>query len=80
MSVVWQTGRKVKVLQLSLLCFICLKLWAADCKYAPNVSKKREINYGTIYKYQAKTLNGSHTVNFNDYAGKSVLFINVATY
>lgn len=35
---------------------------------------------GTIYKYKAKTLNGSHTVNFSDYTGKSVLFINVATY
>uniref|UniRef100_A0A8C4HR70 Glutathione peroxidase n=1 Tax=Dicentrarchus labrax TaxID=13489 RepID=A0A8C4HR70_DICLA len=37
-------------------------------------------SYGTIYKYHAKTLNGSHTVNFSDYAGKSVLFVNVATY
>uniref|UniRef100_A0A3Q3GRT3 Glutathione peroxidase n=1 Tax=Labrus bergylta TaxID=56723 RepID=A0A3Q3GRT3_9LABR len=35
---------------------------------------------GTIYKHQAKTLNGSHTVNFSDYAGRVVLFINVATY
>uniref|UniRef100_A0A669DQF9 Uncharacterized protein n=1 Tax=Oreochromis niloticus TaxID=8128 RepID=A0A669DQF9_ORENI len=35
---------------------------------------------GTIYKYRAKTLNGSQTVNFSDYAGKAVLFVNVATY
>lgn len=35
---------------------------------------------GTIYNYHAKTLNNSHTVNFSDYKGKSVLFINVATY
>uniref|UniRef100_A0A672GGY1 Glutathione peroxidase n=1 Tax=Salarias fasciatus TaxID=181472 RepID=A0A672GGY1_SALFA len=35
---------------------------------------------GTIYKYKARTLNGSRTVNFSDYAGKSVLFVNVATY
>uniref|UniRef100_A0A3Q3B5G5 Uncharacterized protein n=1 Tax=Kryptolebias marmoratus TaxID=37003 RepID=A0A3Q3B5G5_KRYMA len=35
---------------------------------------------GTIYKYHAKTLNGSHTVNFTDYTGKCVLFVNVATY
>ncbi|CAN9514822.1 unnamed protein product [Ophioblennius macclurei] len=35
---------------------------------------------GTIYNYKAKTLNGSHTVNFSDYTGKSVLFVNVATY
>uniref|UniRef100_A0AAZ1X4U7 Glutathione peroxidase n=1 Tax=Oreochromis aureus TaxID=47969 RepID=A0AAZ1X4U7_OREAU len=26
---------------------------------------------GTIYKYRAKTLNGSQTVNFSDYAGKA---------
>uniref|UniRef100_A0A3Q0RUF4 Uncharacterized protein n=1 Tax=Amphilophus citrinellus TaxID=61819 RepID=A0A3Q0RUF4_AMPCI len=35
---------------------------------------------GTIYKYRAKTLNGSQTVNFSDYAGKAVLVVNVATY
>ncbi|KAM3613170.1 uncharacterized protein V6R79_021799 [Siganus canaliculatus] len=35
---------------------------------------------GTIYKYKARTLNGSRTVNFSDYAGKSVLVVNVATY
>uniref|UniRef100_A0A3P9BRF7 Glutathione peroxidase n=1 Tax=Maylandia zebra TaxID=106582 RepID=A0A3P9BRF7_9CICH len=35
---------------------------------------------GTIYKYRAKTLNGSQTVNFSNYAGKAVLFVNVATY
>uniref|UniRef100_A0A3B5AUC0 Uncharacterized protein n=1 Tax=Stegastes partitus TaxID=144197 RepID=A0A3B5AUC0_9TELE len=30
--------------------------------------------------YQARTLNGSCTVNLSDYRGKSVLFVNVATY
>uniref|UniRef100_A0A3P9NHR6 Uncharacterized protein n=1 Tax=Poecilia reticulata TaxID=8081 RepID=A0A3P9NHR6_POERE len=35
---------------------------------------------GTIYQYNARTLNGSRTVNFGDFAGKSVLFVNVATY
>lgn len=35
---------------------------------------------GTIYKYSARTVNGSHTVNFGDFAGKTVLFVNVATY
>uniref|UniRef100_A0A8C5NEZ5 Glutathione peroxidase 3 n=1 Tax=Gouania willdenowi TaxID=441366 RepID=A0A8C5NEZ5_GOUWI len=34
----------------------------------------------TIYKYQARTLNYSRLVNFSDYKGKSVLFVNVATY
>uniref|UniRef100_A0A8C2X6B6 Glutathione peroxidase n=1 Tax=Cyclopterus lumpus TaxID=8103 RepID=A0A8C2X6B6_CYCLU len=33
-----------------------------------------------ISPYSAKTLNGSHTVNLSDFKGKSVLFINVATY
>uniref|UniRef100_A0A3Q3WS64 Uncharacterized protein n=1 Tax=Mola mola TaxID=94237 RepID=A0A3Q3WS64_MOLML len=35
---------------------------------------------GTIYKYRAQALNGNRTVDFSDYAGKSVLFVNVATY
>uniref|UniRef100_A0A3P8T0X2 Glutathione peroxidase 3 n=1 Tax=Amphiprion percula TaxID=161767 RepID=A0A3P8T0X2_AMPPE len=35
---------------------------------------------GTLYKYQARTLNGSRTVNLSDYRGKSVLIVNVATY
>lgn len=35
---------------------------------------------GTIYKYYAKSLNSSRSVNFTDYAGKTVLFVNVATY
>uniref|UniRef100_A0A3B3U083 Glutathione peroxidase 3 n=1 Tax=Poecilia latipinna TaxID=48699 RepID=A0A3B3U083_9TELE len=35
---------------------------------------------GTIYQYNARTLNGSRIVNFSDFAGKSVLFVNVATY
>uniref|UniRef100_A0A3B5QBM9 Uncharacterized protein n=1 Tax=Xiphophorus maculatus TaxID=8083 RepID=A0A3B5QBM9_XIPMA len=35
---------------------------------------------GTIYQYNARTLNGSRVVNFGDFAGKTVLFVNVATY
>uniref|UniRef100_A0A3B5LRV8 Uncharacterized protein n=1 Tax=Xiphophorus couchianus TaxID=32473 RepID=A0A3B5LRV8_9TELE len=35
---------------------------------------------GTIYQYNARTLNGSRAVNFGDFAGKTVLFVNVATY
>lgn len=35
---------------------------------------------GTIYRYSAKTLNGSHTVKFCDYEGQTVLFVNTATY
>lgn len=57
---------------------------AADCEEItccdPSVQQCESPTDGTIYKYQAKTLNGSHTVNFSDFAGQSVLFINVATY
>ena len=35
---------------------------------------------GTIYSYRATTLNGSRTVSFSEYAGKTVLFVNVASY
>uniref|UniRef100_A0A3B4A562 Glutathione peroxidase 3 n=1 Tax=Periophthalmus magnuspinnatus TaxID=409849 RepID=A0A3B4A562_9GOBI len=35
---------------------------------------------GTIYRYQAKTLNGSQTVRLDSLRGRSVLFVNVATY
>uniref|UniRef100_A0A3Q2XJQ7 Uncharacterized protein n=1 Tax=Hippocampus comes TaxID=109280 RepID=A0A3Q2XJQ7_HIPCM len=35
---------------------------------------------GTIYQYQAKPLNGSRSINFSHFAGKTVLFVNVATY
>ncbi|XP_011234802.1 epididymal secretory glutathione peroxidase isoform X2 [Ailuropoda melanoleuca] len=35
---------------------------------------------GTIYEYEAFPLNGSEHVQFNQYTGKHVLFVNVATY
>lgn len=35
---------------------------------------------GTIYDYEARTLNGSHTVSLQSYRGRAVLFVNVATY
>lgn len=35
---------------------------------------------GTIYEYGALTLNGEEYIQFKQYAGKHVLFINVATY
>lgn len=34
----------------------------------------------TIYEYSAVTLNGKEHIQFNQYAGKPVLFVNVATY
>ncbi|XP_023396011.1 epididymal secretory glutathione peroxidase [Loxodonta africana] len=35
---------------------------------------------GTIYDYDALTLNGKEHIQFKKYAGKHVLFVNVATY
>lgn len=35
---------------------------------------------GTIYDYEALTLNGNEHIQFKQYAGKPVLFVNVATY
>lgn len=35
---------------------------------------------GTIYDYQAKTLNGSRPVSLSEYRGKTVLIVNVATF
>ncbi|XP_036044941.1 epididymal secretory glutathione peroxidase isoform X2 [Onychomys torridus] len=35
---------------------------------------------GTIYDYEALALNGKERIQFKQYAGKHVLFVNVATY
>ncbi|EPQ10339.1 Glutathione peroxidase 3 [Myotis brandtii] len=35
---------------------------------------------GTIYEYGALTLNGEEYIPFKQYAGKYVLFVNVASY
>lgn len=35
---------------------------------------------GTIYEYGAKTLDGGEYVQFQRYAGKHVLFVNVASF
>ncbi|XP_066217580.1 epididymal secretory glutathione peroxidase-like [Saccopteryx leptura] len=35
---------------------------------------------GTIYEYDAFTLNGKELISFKQYVGKHVLFVNVATY
>uniref|UniRef100_A0AAZ3SDF5 glutathione peroxidase n=1 Tax=Oncorhynchus tshawytscha TaxID=74940 RepID=A0AAZ3SDF5_ONCTS len=41
-----------------------------------NRKKKTKTN-GTIYNYNAKTLNGSRSVSLREYMGKTVLFVNV---
>ncbi|XP_027294570.1 epididymal secretory glutathione peroxidase isoform X1 [Cricetulus griseus] len=35
---------------------------------------------GTIYDYEALAINGKERIQFKQYAGKHVLFVNVATY
>ncbi|XP_039113517.1 epididymal secretory glutathione peroxidase isoform X2 [Hyaena hyaena] len=35
---------------------------------------------GTVYEYDALTLNGKEHIQFKQYAGKHLLFVNVATY
>ncbi|CAO2595361.1 Epididymal secretory glutathione peroxidase [Lemmus lemmus] len=35
---------------------------------------------GTIYDYETLSLNGKERIQFKQYAGKHVLFVNVATY
>ncbi|XP_048204278.1 epididymal secretory glutathione peroxidase-like [Perognathus longimembris pacificus] len=35
---------------------------------------------GTIYDYEAFSLNGDERIQFKRYAGKHVLFVNVATF
>ncbi|KAK5865025.1 hypothetical protein PBY51_016221 [Eleginops maclovinus] len=61
---------------LPLLLLGLLRPFTAGCP----LTQQCESTDGDIYRYQAKTLNDSRTVNFSDYRGTSVLFINVATY
>uniref|UniRef100_A0A3P9IYI1 Glutathione peroxidase n=1 Tax=Oryzias latipes TaxID=8090 RepID=A0A3P9IYI1_ORYLA len=63
----------------SCFCKFCLVL-VLFCYFTFVSLKCDSFTDGSIYKYHAKTLNGSQTVNFSDYIGKSVLFVNVATY
>uniref|UniRef100_A0A3B4U3V4 Glutathione peroxidase n=1 Tax=Seriola dumerili TaxID=41447 RepID=A0A3B4U3V4_SERDU len=71
------------VLQFLLSCIVDIMLVKTNitcfdlCLYPQRCDSSTD---GNIYKYQAKTLNGSRTVNFSEYAGKSVLIVNVATY
>ncbi|CAB1324819.1 unnamed protein product [Coregonus sp. 'balchen'] len=54
-----------------------LKPWAAGDSLSQVCDPSKD---GTIYNYKAKTLNGSRSVSLSDYMGKTVLFVNVATY
>lgn len=49
----------------------CLCLYNQFCDSTTN---------GTIYDYSAQVLNGPLKVDFSDFRGKLVLFVNVATY
>uniref|UniRef100_A0A3Q2CZ65 Glutathione peroxidase 3 n=1 Tax=Cyprinodon variegatus TaxID=28743 RepID=A0A3Q2CZ65_CYPVA len=62
----------------SCLLYLCFFFYVCFCLLEPQSLCDRSTE-GTIYKYQARTLNGS-LVSFGDFAGKTILFINVATY
>ncbi|MPC12003.1 hypothetical protein E2C01_004680 [Portunus trituberculatus] len=49
---------------------------------ASTITSRRECGEveGDFYQFSAKTLNGSHTVAFEEYRGKVVMVVNVATY
>uniref|UniRef100_A0A3B3DCM7 Uncharacterized protein n=1 Tax=Oryzias melastigma TaxID=30732 RepID=A0A3B3DCM7_ORYME len=71
------TMRKIDYLVCLFFILFNQKTGSEYIMYCDKDKKSRAV---VIHKYHAKTLNGSHTVNFSDYAGKSVLFVNVATY
>lgn len=54
-------------------------LWSHGMFLAPQVKCYNSVQ-GTIYDYGALTLDGDEYVPFRNYAGKMVLFVNVATY
>ncbi|KAK8387962.1 hypothetical protein O3P69_020102 [Scylla paramamosain] len=49
---------------------------------ASTITSRRECGEveGDFYQFSAKTLNDSHTVAFEEYRGKVVMVVNVATY
>ncbi|XP_032740980.1 epididymal secretory glutathione peroxidase isoform X2 [Rattus rattus] len=59
-------------------------LLASYVQTTPRLEKMKMDCYkdvkGTIYNYEALSLNGKERIPFKQYAGKHVLFVNVATY
>lgn len=53
--------------------------WSHWMLLAPQVKCYGSVQ-GTIYDYGALTIDGDEYVPFRKYAGKMVLFVNVATY
>jgi hypothetical protein len=76
LSPCWQssmTGRWRNVLNVSTLTapFFHLLLFQTDCHGGMS---------GTIYEYGALTIDGEEYIPFKQYAGKYILFVNVASY
>ncbi|XP_016076100.1 PREDICTED: epididymal secretory glutathione peroxidase-like [Miniopterus natalensis] len=69
--------------QLRASCLIPLLL-AGFVQTHPKLEKMKMDCYkdvkGTIYEYDALSLDGKERISFKQYAGKHVLFVNVATY
>ncbi|XP_075827179.1 epididymal secretory glutathione peroxidase isoform X1 [Microtus pennsylvanicus] len=70
-------------MQLKVFCLVPLLL----ASYVQTFSKPEKMKMncykdvkGTIYDYETLSLNGKDRVQFKQYAGKHVLFVNVATY
>ncbi|XP_049998487.1 epididymal secretory glutathione peroxidase [Alexandromys fortis] len=70
-------------MQLRVFCLVPLLL----ASYVQTFSKPEKMKMncykdvkGTIYDYETLSLNGKDRIQFKQYAGKHVLFVNVATY
>ncbi|XP_032740979.1 epididymal secretory glutathione peroxidase isoform X1 [Rattus rattus] len=73
----------VMAIQLRVFYLVPLLL-ASYVQTTPRLEKMKMDCYkdvkGTIYNYEALSLNGKERIPFKQYAGKHVLFVNVATY
>ncbi|XP_040611580.1 epididymal secretory glutathione peroxidase isoform X2 [Mesocricetus auratus] len=70
-------------MKLRVFCLVPLLL-ASYVQATPRREKMKRDCYtdvkGTIYDYEAFAINGKERIQFKQYAGKHVLFVNVATY
>ncbi|CDQ85173.1 unnamed protein product [Oncorhynchus mykiss] len=70
-------GMQESLWVLPLILLGLLQHWAEGDSFSQVCDPSKD---GTIYNYNAKTLNGSRSVSLREYMGKTVLFVNVASY
>ncbi|KAG8428891.1 hypothetical protein GDO86_018971 [Hymenochirus boettgeri] len=58
----------------------CMVLYVVCTEPPPQVVDCYSNVEGSIYDYEAVTLDGSRLISFKQYEGKMVLFVNVATF